>query len=327
MSVATFPDITSYGCIETEHRAVELIARDVEAMAELLLGRDTKLTAGAAITTDQALVANTAYPIGSLTGNVTLTAPAAGMANNKIVLLRTGTTAHTVDVASLYTMPASTAGVVILRSNGTAWVLDHATIASKVVYETGTSATFAGAADGFTLSSGTVPRELSLTAGDLSCTAPTAGAALTLTDDLLRVGAHSLTLRTSGTTALTVPTTGIPATLAGTERMISKVVGHTGAVLSFTGGGGLTETIQIAQGNVRWIDATTGASTLTLGTTDAVAGDWIAIARANTGAHTVAVVNGGAGAGTLMTMSVSKAAGCVVVFDGTNWRLAASYQA
>jgi hypothetical protein len=63
----------------------------------------------------------------------------------------------------------------------------------------------------------------------------------------------------------------------------------------------------------------TGNSTLTLGTTGAVAGDWIEITRLDVGAYTYAIVNGGAGAGTLATMPVSVRARLLAYFDGTNW--------
>ena len=59
--------------------------------------------------------------------------------------------------------------------------------------------------------------------------------------------------------------------------------------------------------------------TITLGTTGAVAGDLIKIIRTSTSAQTAAIVNGGAGAGTLFTMQASKVGFVVAQFDGTNW--------
>lgn len=59
--------------------------------------------------------------------------------------------------------------------------------------------------------------------------------------------------------------------------------------------------------------------TVTLGTTGAVVGDIIRIIRTSTSAQTLAVVNGGAGAGTLCTLVASKIGFAQAYFDGTNW--------
>lgn len=59
--------------------------------------------------------------------------------------------------------------------------------------------------------------------------------------------------------------------------------------------------------------------TVTLGTTGAVVGDVIRIIRTSTSAQTLAVVNGGAGAGTLCTLVASKVGWAQAIFDGTNW--------
>lgn len=60
-------------------------------------------------------------------------------------------------------------------------------------------------------------------------------------------------------------------------------------------------------------------STVTLDTTNAEAGDVITITRTDTSAFTVAVINGGPGAGTLVTFLVSVQAFGDFYFDGTNW--------
>lgn len=59
--------------------------------------------------------------------------------------------------------------------------------------------------------------------------------------------------------------------------------------------------------------------TVTLATTGAVKGDIIRIIRTSTSAQTLAVVNGGAGAGTLCTLVASKIGFAQAFFDGTNW--------
>jgi hypothetical protein len=63
--------------------------------------------------------------------------------------------------------------------------------------------------------------------------------------------------------------------------------------------------------------------TITLGTTGAVDGDYIKIIRTSTSAQTCAVVNGGAGAGTLHTQPASKVNFTEARFNGTNWLLSA----
>lgn len=60
---------------------------------------------------------------------------------------------------------------------------------------------------------------------------------------------------------------------------------------------------------------------VTIGTTGAVVGDVVKINRSDTNAHTLALVNGGAGAGTLATLVVSKVGYIQAAFDGTNWYL------
>lgn len=59
--------------------------------------------------------------------------------------------------------------------------------------------------------------------------------------------------------------------------------------------------------------------TVTLGTTGAVKGDVLKIVRTSVSAQTLAVVNGGAGAGTLCTLVASKIGFAQAYFDGTNW--------
>lgn len=60
-------------------------------------------------------------------------------------------------------------------------------------------------------------------------------------------------------------------------------------------------------------------ATVTLGTTGAVKGDVMRIIRTDANAWTLAVANGGAGAGTLATLVASKVGFLQAYFDGTNW--------
>lgn len=79
--------------------------------------------------------------------------------------------------------------------------------------------------------------------------------------------------------------------------------------------------IAVAQGYWRVLATLTGNRSYTLQTTGAVAGDQIEITRTSTAANTAAFINGGAGAGTLLTMPVSKVNSAKFQFDGTNWAL------
>ena len=65
----------------------------------------------------------------------------------------------------------------------------------------------------------------------------------------------------------------------------------------------------------------TANRTVTLGVTSAVKGDEFHITRADVGAFTLALVNGGPGAGTLLTLPVSKAGFGHFKFNGTDWIL------
>ncbi len=80
-----------------------------------------------------------------------------------------------------------------------------------------------------------------------------------------------------------------------------------------------TQTIQASEGGWRRLVALGQNGTLTLGTVGAAAGDRIHITRSDLAAFTYAIVNGGAGAGTLCTLPVSKLSSVVMQFDGTNW--------
>lgn len=61
-------------------------------------------------------------------------------------------------------------------------------------------------------------------------------------------------------------------------------------------------------------------STVTLTTTGAKVGDIVRIARTDVSAFTLAVANGGPGAGTLATLVASKIGFVQAYFDGTNWK-------
>lgn len=82
-------------------------------------------------------------------------------------------------------------------------------------------------------------------------------------------------------------------------------------------------TATLTVGGKRWrrIPAATltGNQTIALSTTNAAAGDWIQVTRADVGAYTVALTNSGPAAGTVVTLPVSAKSWALVYFDGTNW--------
>lgn len=83
------------------------------------------------------------------------------------------------------------------------------------------------------------------------------------------------------------------------------------------------ETLTVGQGVHRCIPALplTSNRTKTLSTSGASVGHVIEIARIDSAAFTVAVVNGGPGAGTIFTFPASQLHSAEFRFDGTNWSL------
>ncbi|MFQ5425417.1 MAG: hypothetical protein ACE5F9_15740 [Phycisphaerae bacterium] len=82
-------------------------------------------------------------------------------------------------------------------------------------------------------------------------------------------------------------------------------------------------TIQVGGNYWRVLPAATLSANrqLTLGTTNAAAGDIVTVTRLDMTANTYAIVNGGPAAGTLVTLAVSVKAFADLYFDGTDWLL------
>lgn len=80
-------------------------------------------------------------------------------------------------------------------------------------------------------------------------------------------------------------------------------------------------TLVVGGGAWRRIPAATLTAnrTITLGTTNASAGDVLELTRLDVSAFTVSVVNGGPGAGTLCTLPISARSWARLYFDGDNW--------
>lgn len=83
------------------------------------------------------------------------------------------------------------------------------------------------------------------------------------------------------------------------------------------------QTVEISTGNWHELDVLSQDSTLTLGVQEPplCAGAEMTVTRQDASAFTFAIINGGPGAGTLLTMPVSKKYSAVFQYDGTNWKL------
>lgn len=115
--------------------------------------------------------------------------------------------------------------------------------------------------------------------------------------------------------------TGTAEKTIGTDSMSFEIVSDSewtiGTALTDTA----TTTVQRGGRKTSFLLAGTMSQgeTITLGTTGAQKDDIIRIIRTSTSAQTCAVVNGGAGAGTLVTLVASKVNFAEARFDGTNW--------
>jgi hypothetical protein len=81
--------------------------------------------------------------------------------------------------------------------------------------------------------------------------------------------------------------------------------------------------LAVADGNARIVPAATLTANRsdTLQTTGATTGESVTVYRLGTEAFTLAILNGGAGAGTKYTFPVSVARAAEFTYDGTNWQL------
>jgi hypothetical protein len=102
----------------------------------------------------------------------------------------------------------------------------------------------------------------------------------------------------------------------GLGRWLRVVADNSGASL-----GDASVSIAVSGGRKRTLPAATLSENreITLATTNAIAGNEIEITRLDVGAFTVAIVNGGPGAGTIATMPVSARSFIACRFDGANW--------
>lgn len=139
----------------------------------------------------------------------------------------------------------------------------------------------------------------------------------------------------SGSSAAAGATVIVPTDNPATGRWVkqntavAKATSTADGLLPATGPGtALTDApSSVAVTGGRWyvMPAATLSATraFTLATTGAAAGDQIEVTRLDATANTMTFVNGGVGAGTMLTMPASKVNFAKFYFDGTNWSLRA----
>lgn len=135
--------------------------------------------------------------------------------------------------------------------------------------------------------------------------------------------AQLLYLPSASTNLKSTTQTGIVDT--GVMPAVSAFTGQTPSNVNATATA-MTDTSPTLQVTTsRWFSAAaalfTNNRTVTLGTTGAYAGDQMSFTRNGTEAFTVAFVNGGPGAGTMLTWPASKQNSAIFQYDGTNWKL------
>jgi hypothetical protein len=205
----TFPVQPSFGLIEKNHLKCDEMAADIEAIAQALLGTDTPQINGGAIIGDQAVLAGSYYTAAALGGNRTLTLPVAVTANGRIMILRSDVTATTLALGAVFTMPASKAGLAVLRADGANWILEHLVLDGKMVYTTVGHCKIVAPAAGATV---TLAGNLTTTGGNATVTVPAAGGTITLAGNLTTTGAYNTTIAQAASTTVTLP--AVSCTLA-----------------------------------------------------------------------------------------------------------------
>jgi hypothetical protein len=246
----TFPTtIDSFLPVEETHLQVgkihsAIVALETKAGIGALVGTDISATGPVVIG------GGTIYEIGSLAGNIVLTFGTTGaVEGHEITLVRTGTTAHTVQcinggagAGTMCTLPASTAGVATFVYVNANWRLKHVSLFP--LYEVGGPLTATANADGFDLSGGTTPRTLTLTGGAMTLTAAAAGVGLNLASNLTTTGAFTSSFTQSANATFTLPgtdawlmgSTGTAMVTVGNADGFSMYGGTTPRTLSLTGG-------------------------------------------------------------------------------------------
>jgi hypothetical protein len=315
-----------------------------DAFAAAEIGAGSALTPGAALTNGNATIQITAgkwreLPASTLTANRVLTLGVTGAAaGDRLKVTRLDTTAYTYAVVNggtgagtLLTFPAGRAAFALFYFDGTDWSVEELGTLASAARIAGTALTDAaatiliGGGNWYTLPAATLTTARTVTLG-------ATGAALG--DEILvsrvDVTGFALTIANGGGGA------GNVAVLPGGEQGFVqarfdgtdwKLVAVGSMVDDWIVGTALTDTATttVQRGGRRTSFLLAGTmsqgETITLGTTSAQPGDVIRIIRTSTSAQTAAIVNGGGGAGTLVTLPASKVNFAEAKSDGTNWLL------
>ncbi len=276
-------------------------------------------------------------PASTLTQDRTLTIGTTGaVAGSRMRIVRLDLTAFHYTIVdggsgtpTLAVLPAGRVSFIVLEFDGTNWqILDlgalpgPATIAGTNLTDAAASPAVGGG-NWYTLPAATLTAARTAT---LSTTGAKAGDEITITRLDVSGFAYTIVDGGSGTPTLVVLPGGevgfVTARYDGTNW---KLVRSGSMVDDWVVGTALADTASttVQRGGRRTSFLLGGTmsqdETITLGTTGAQKGDVIRIIRTSTSAHTAAIVNGGGGAGTLVTLPNSKVNFAEAMFDGTNW--------
>jgi len=193
--------------------------------ANTILKADTDNTPVALTVTEQTLV-------GRLTGG-NISAVAIGIADNNIVQIDHASVADN-DYAKFTGsgLEGRSYAEVLSDLSGQAagafaWNSQNLTGIGSLTATTltdGTASLSGGTLTGVTALAGTTEATIEAAIDTLANLTSVQGHTVTLTGNFIRVGAHSLTLTTTNTTDVTLPTTGTLATLAGAETLTNKTL-------------------------------------------------------------------------------------------------------
>lgn len=221
----TFPTtIDSFLPVEETHLQLGKAHSAIVAI-ETRMGLGAKVGTDIAATGPVVIGGGTAYEIGALSGNIDLTFGTTGATEgDRITLLRTGTTAHTVTcinggagAGTMCVMPASTKAAAEFEFINANWRLLNLHVGDQTIYANTGDVKVVAPAAGSTV---TLAGDLTTTGGNATVTVPAAGATISVAGNLTTTGAFTTSLTQGGNTTLILPTAN--ATLASTANITGK---------------------------------------------------------------------------------------------------------